>query len=144
MKLGADIVGGIPWIEFTDEDIKKHVEVIFDIAQEFDKPVSMLVDDASDPGLRSLELMALETIKRSWHGRSLAHHARAVELYPQPYVQKIFALLKKANMGVVSDPQTGPLSCRVKEMVQNDVLVCLDKMILLMHIIHTVEIICLK
>lgn len=127
MKLGADVVGGIPWIEFTDDDIKEHVKVIFDIAQEFDKPVSMLVDDASDPGLRSLELMAVETINRGWHGRSLAHHARAVELYPQPYVQKIFALLKKAEMGVVSDPQTGPLSCRVKEMVQEDVLVCLGQ-----------------
>ena len=32
MDLGADVVGGIPWIEYTDEDIKKHVEVCFDLA----------------------------------------------------------------------------------------------------------------
>jgi cytosine deaminase len=66
MDLGADVVGGIPWIEFTDADIEEHVKIIFDIAQAYDKPVSMLVDDAGDPGLRSLEVMALETIKR--HG----------------------------------------------------------------------------
>lgn len=125
MDLGADVVGGIPWIEFTDEDIREHVRVIFDIAEQYDKPVSMLVDDAGDPGLRSLELMALETINRGWHGRSLAHHARAMALYPDPYFQKVAALLKKAQMGVVSDPHTGPLHARVRELREAGVLVCL-------------------
>jgi cytosine deaminase len=125
MELGADVVGGIPWIEYSDGDIREHVKVIFDIAEEFDKPVSMLVDDAGDPGLRSLELMALETIKRGWHGRSLAHHARAMELYPGPYFQKVAALLKQARMGVVSDPHTGPLHARVRDLLEADVLVCL-------------------
>ncbi|MBL7162533.1 MAG: amidohydrolase family protein [Anaerolineales bacterium] len=125
MELGADVVGGIPWIEFTDADIAEHVKVSFDIAEEFDKPVSMLVDDAGDPGLRSLELMALETIKRGWHGRSLAHHARAMALYPKPYLQKVAALLKQAQMGVVSDPHTGPLHARVGELLEEGVLVCL-------------------
>jgi cytosine deaminase len=125
MDLGADVVGGIPWIEFTDADIAEHVKVCFDIAEEFDKPVSMLVDDAGDPGLRSLELMALETIKRGWHGRSLAHHARAMALYPKPYLQKVAALLKQADMGVVSDPHTGPLHARVRELREEGVLVCL-------------------
>jgi cytosine deaminase len=125
MDLGADVVGGIPWIEFTDVDIAEHVKIIFDIAEEYDKPVSMLVDDAGDPGLRSLEVMALETIQRGWHNRSLAHHARAMALYPGPYLQKVAALLKKAQMGVVSDPHTGPLHARVRELLEEDVLVCL-------------------
>ncbi len=127
MDLGADVVGGIPWIEFTDEDIKKHVEVCFDLAVKYKKPVSMLVDDAGDPGLRSLEVMAIETIKRGWQGRSLAHHARAMALYPTPYFQKVVALLKKAGMGVVSDPHTGPLHARVREMLDEQVLVCLGQ-----------------
>jgi cytosine deaminase len=125
MDLGADVVGGIPWIEFTDAGIAEHVKVIFDIAEEYGKPVSMLVDDAGDPGLRSLELMALETIKRGWQGRSLAHHARAMALYPKPYLQKVAALLKQADMGVVSDPHTGPLHARVRELREEGVLVCL-------------------
>jgi cytosine deaminase len=127
MDLGADVVGGIPWIEFTDEDIKKHIEVCFDLAVKYKKPVSMLVDDAGDPGLRSLEGMAIETIKRGWQGRSLAHHARAMALYPTPYFQKVAALLKKAGMGVVSDPHTGPLHARVREMLEEKVLVCLGQ-----------------
>ncbi|MCL5611536.1 MAG: amidohydrolase family protein [Chloroflexi bacterium] len=127
MKLGADVSGGIPWIEYTDADILEHVRVIFDLAVDFDKDVSMLVDDAGDAGLRSLEAMALETIKRNWHGRSLAHHARAMALYPTPYFQKVSALLKKAQMGVVSDPHTGPLHARVRELLANGNLVCLGQ-----------------
>jgi cytosine deaminase len=127
MELGADVVGGIPWIEYTDVDIEEHVKTCFKIAREFDKPVSMLVDDAGDPGLRSLELMALETIKTGWQGRSLAHHARAMSLYPKPYLQKLAALLKKAGMGLVSDPHTGPLHARVRELLEENVLVCLGQ-----------------
>ena len=127
MKLGSDVVGGIPWIEYTDADIAKHVEICFKIAKEFNKPVSMLVDDAGDAGLRSLELMALETIRTGWQGRTLAHHARAMSLYPKPYLQKLAALLKKANMGIVSDPHTGPLHARVRELQEENVLVCLGQ-----------------
>jgi cytosine/creatinine deaminase len=127
MKIGADVAGGIPWIEYTDADIAEHVKVIFDIAEEFDADVSMLVDDAGDPGLRSIELMAVETIKRKRFGRSLAHHARAMALYPKPYFQKVSALLKQAKMGVVSDPQTGPLHARVHELLEEGNLVCLGQ-----------------
>jgi cytosine deaminase len=127
MELGADVVGGIPWIEFTEADEEAHVDEIFDLAVEFDKPVSMLVDDAGDPGLRTLEMMATRTIERGWHGRSLAHHARAMALYPKPYLQKVAALLKAAEMGVVTDPHTGPLHLRVRELLEEGALVCLGQ-----------------
>jgi len=127
MALGADAAGGIPWIEYTDADILEHVRVIFDLAVEFNKDVSMLVDDAGDAGLRSLEAMALEAIRRGWHGRALAHHARAMALYPTPYFQKVSALLNKAQMGLVSDPHTGPLHARVRELLANGNLVSLGQ-----------------
>lgn len=127
MEMGADVAGGIPWIEYTEADIQAHVKEIFDLAEEFNKDVSMLVDDAGDAGLRSLEAMAVEAIRRGWQGRALAHHARAMELYPQPYFQKVAALLKQAQMPVVSDPHTGPLHARVKELLEEGVTVCLGQ-----------------
>jgi cytosine/creatinine deaminase len=127
MEMGADVVGGIPWIEYTEADIQAHIKEIFDLAQEFNKDVSMLVDDAGDAGLRSLEGMAVEAIRRGWQGRALAHHARAMELYPQPYFQKVAALLKQAQMAIVSDPHTGPLHARVKELLEEGVMVCLGQ-----------------
>ncbi|HMR66822.1 MAG TPA: amidohydrolase family protein, partial [Anaerolineae bacterium] len=127
MELGADVVGGIPWIEYTEAAMAEHVRLVFDLAEAFDKPVSMLVDDAGDPGLRSLELMAVETIKRGWQGRVLAHHARAMALYPRPYLQKLMALMKKAELGLVSDPHTGPLHAPIRDLLAEGVLVCLGQ-----------------
>ena len=123
MKLGADVVGGIPWIEYTDADIAEHVKIIFDIAEKYNKPVSMLVDDAGDPDLRSIELMALETIKRGWQGRSLAHHCRAAALYPEPYLAKLEYLIKKAQMGWSVAPHTGPMVAPVQKLHKAGVLV---------------------
>jgi cytosine deaminase len=108
MKLGADVVGGIPWIEFTEADSAAHIRTCFDFAQEFNKDVSMLLDDAGDGGLRTLEMMAIEAIKRGWQGRALAHHCRAMSLYPMPYVQRLARILKTARVPVVTDPHTGP------------------------------------
>jgi cytosine deaminase len=127
MALGADVVGGIPWIEFTEADEQQHIDELFAVAREFDKPVSMLVDDAGDPGLRTLEKMAVKAIEMGWEGRVLAHHARAMSMYPKPYLQKVAALLKQANMGLVTDPHTGPLHARVKELLAEGVLVCLGQ-----------------
>jgi cytosine/creatinine deaminase len=127
MKLGADVVGGIPWIEFTQADATEHVKACFDYAQEFNKDVSMLLDDAGDPDLRTLELMAVEAIRRGWQGRALAHHCRAMSLYPMPYVQRLARILKVARVPVVTDPHTGPLHARVRELLADGVVVCLGQ-----------------
>jgi cytosine/creatinine deaminase len=127
MELGANVVGGIPWIEFTYADAAEHVRICFDLAHEFDKDVSMLLDDAGDAGLRTLEMMAVEAINRNWHGRALAHHCRAMSLYPMPYVQRLCRVLRLARVAVVTDPHTGPLHARVKEMLAENVRVCLGQ-----------------
>ncbi|MEA2002549.1 MAG: amidohydrolase family protein [Actinomycetota bacterium] len=127
MELGADVVGGIPWIEFTDQAMADHVRIVFDIAVENDAPVSMLLDDAGDPGLRTLEMMATEALRRGWEGRALAHHARAMELYPEPYFERLVALLSTARIPVVSDPHTGPLHARVRELMAAGINVSLGQ-----------------
>ena len=127
MALGADVVGGIPWIELSDSDSQKHINMCFDLAKKYNKDISMLLDDAGDAGLRTLEMMALESIKRDWHGRCIAHHCRAMALYPAPYVHRLLALLKVAQISVVSDPHTGPLHANVKELLLQGVTVALGQ-----------------
>jgi len=127
MEIGADVVGGIPWIEYTEADMAKHVRIVFDIAVENDAPVSMLLDDAGDPGLRTLEMMATEALRRGWEGRALAHHARAMQLYPDPYFERLLALLTAADVAVVSDPHTGPLHARVRELMAAGINVSLGQ-----------------
>ena len=127
MEIGADVVGGIPWIEYTEADMAEHVRIVFDIAVENDAPVSMLLDDAGDPGLRTIEMMATEAIRRGWEGRALAHHARAMQLYPDPYFERLVALLSRADIAVVSDPHTGPLHARVRELMAAGINVSLGQ-----------------
>ena len=127
MALGADVVGGIPWVELTNADAAAHVQTCFDLAQEFGKDVSMLLDDAGDPDLRTLEMMATEAMARGWHGRALAHHCRAMSLYPMPYVQRLARLLRAAGVAVVTDPHTGPLHARVRDLLAENVRVCLGQ-----------------
>lgn len=127
MDLGADVVGGIPWIEYTEADMAAHVKTVFDVAVEYDAPVSMLLDDAGDPGLRTLEMMATEALRRDWIGRALAHHCRAMQLYPDPYFERLVSLLSAAGVAVVSDPQTGPLHARVRELAAAGINVSLGQ-----------------
>lgn len=115
-RMGVDVVGGIPWIEYTEQDAREHVSQMFDIAARYDLPVSMLVDDAGDEGLRTLEMMALETIGRGMEGTTIGHHARAMALYPEPYFQDLTDLLRRSRMAIVSDPHTGPLHARVQDL----------------------------
>jgi cytosine deaminase len=127
MALGADVVGGIPWIEATDADRAAHVRVCFDLAREFGKDVSMLLDDVGDARLRTLELMAREAIARGWEGRALAHHCRAMALYDEAYLRELLPLLVRARVPVVTDPHTGPLHARVRELLAAGVTVCLGQ-----------------
>ena len=127
MALGCDVVGGIPWIEYTDADARKHIDICFDLAREFDKDVSMLLDDAGDTSLRTLEMMALVAIERGWEGRALAHHCRAMALYRAPYLERLCGTLRKAKVPVVTDPHTGPLHARVRELLAAGITVCLGQ-----------------
>jgi len=125
MDLGADLVGGIPWIEYTNEDARRHVDIAFEIATKYDADISMLTDDAADPELRTTEYLATSAIKRGWIGRTAACHARATGLYNEVYHRKFVALLKEAGMGVVTNPHTGPLHVKVKELLNAGIPVAL-------------------
>ena len=127
LELGADVVGGIPWIEYTDADMQAHIDSMFALAKEFGKDVSMLIDDAGDSGLRSLEMLAVKTIKEGWQGRVTAQHCRAMAMYQEPYFRKVLALLQKAKIGLVSDPHTGPLHARVRDLYNAGVAVALGQ-----------------
>ena len=127
MALGADEVGGIPWIEFTEADAREHVDRMVDLAVEHDADVAMLTDDAGDPGLRTTEHLATKAIEVGWEGRVTACHARAMELYPEPYRRKLYTLLDRAGMSVVTDPQTGPLHVPVDELLEAGIPVALGQ-----------------
>lgn len=116
-RRGVDVIGGIPWIEYTDRDAAEHVRRMVELAQQHDLRVAMLVDDAGDPNLRTTEMLAVELLQRGMIGRGSAQHARAMATYPEPTFRRMVGLFTAAGMGFVTDPHTGPLHLRVDELL---------------------------
>lgn len=101
--MGADVVGGIPWIEPGDARQRHHVARCFDLAQEFDKDLHFVCDDVMDPAVRSLEMVARETLARGYHGRVSATQCAALSAYPDAYAAQVIALLAEAGITVFSN-----------------------------------------
>lgn len=127
LKIGADVVGGIPWIEFTREDEQDHVDKMCELAKKYNKDISMLCDDVGDAEERTFEMLIKKVIDMGWFGRATGQHCRAMMLYPENQFRKLCVLLKKARMGVISDPQTGPLHARVQDLVKEGIPVGLGQ-----------------
>ena len=105
LELGADLVGGLPWFERSDEDARRHVDLVMDLAEEFDVDVHMLADDTDDPTSRSLEYLALQTIERGWQGRVSASHCGALAAYEHTHAAKVIDLVREAEITICSNPQ---------------------------------------
>jgi cytosine deaminase len=116
VDLGADVVGGIPWVEHTDAEAREHVRRMCELAAAHGRRVAMLVDDAGDATLHTTEMLAEAMLEHGLVGRGVAHHARAVGLYARPSLERLAALGRRAGLGFVSDPHTGPLHLPVREL----------------------------
>jgi cytosine/creatinine deaminase len=105
MELGADVVGGIPWYEITNEDSMRHTDVVFEIAKKYDKDIHMLVDDTEDPAARNIEYLLAKTLREKYVGRVAATHCRgALDSPNDTYAKKIVGMAKKAQMTIVENP----------------------------------------
>lgn len=104
MRLGADVVGGLPWFEMLDEDARTHIDWCFELAKKYDKDIHMLVDDTDNPMSRSLEYLAVKTIREGYQGRVSASHCGALAAYNEVHARKVMDLLKEANVSISTNP----------------------------------------
>ncbi|MDY0120029.1 MAG: amidohydrolase family protein, partial [Clostridia bacterium] len=106
MKMGCDIVGGMPANENTPDDSLAHVKFCFDLAERYDADVDMHVDETDDPFYRTLEMVADETIKRGWQGRVTAGHTCALAAYDDHYAAYVIEKVKRAGIHMITNPVT--------------------------------------
>ena len=100
MKEGCDIVGGLPWYEYTDAEAREHIDICFDIAKRYDRDIHMLVDDTDDENSRSLEYLALKTMRENFHGRVAASHCGAMAAYNDVYAAKVVDMVATAGVTI--------------------------------------------
>lgn len=137
MKMGADVVGGMPYNEFTEEDSRKHIDFAFQLAKEFNADIDMHVDETDDPGARTLQYLATRTLREKYFGRVTAGHTCALASYDDSYAAKVINMLKQAGVNMITNPATNlmlqgrfdkqPIRrgiTRVKELLKAGINVC--------------------
>lgn len=106
MEEGADLVGGMPHHERTRENAKRHVDIVFEIAKEFDADIDMHVDETDDPNSRTLEYVAEKTVEEEYEGRVTAGHTCALAAYPDDYAHEVIQKVKRARINMITNPAT--------------------------------------
>jgi len=106
IKLGADLIGGMPANEKTPADSREHIKLAFNLAEKYDKDIDMHVDETDDPFYRTLEMLAIETIKRGYQGRVTAGHTCALASYDDHYAEYLMEMVKQAQINMIANPVT--------------------------------------
>ncbi len=104
LRLGCDVIGGIPHYEWTREDGVEEVHFLFDLARETGKPIDLHCDETDDEQSRFLEVVAARTIRDGMGGRVVAGHTTAMGSYNDAYAFKLLQILRRAGVTIVANP----------------------------------------
>ncbi|WP_077302102.1 cytosine deaminase [Virgibacillus pantothenticus] len=104
LKLGADVVGGIPHFEFTREYGVDSLRIVFDLAEKYDRLVDIHCDEIDDEQSRFIEVVAKEAYERGLGSRVTASHTTAMGSYNDAYTYKLLRLLEISEINFVSNP----------------------------------------
>ncbi|EWG12072.1 cytosine deaminase [Cytobacillus firmus] len=104
LKMGADVVGGIPHFEFTREYGVASMKTAFDLAEKYDRLVDIHCDEIDDEQSRFVEVVAAEAYERGLGSRVTASHTTAMGSYNDAYTYKLFRLLRLSNINFVANP----------------------------------------
>jgi cytosine/adenosine deaminase-related metal-dependent hydrolase len=113
----ADFCGGLPSRDRPREEA--HLDRILQLAKKLGKCVDVHVDQENNPDQTETELLALKTIEHGMQGRVYGVHATSVAAKPEREQDRIIALVREADMGIIicpsaalsmkQLPMTGPL-----------------------------------
>ncbi|MGD6902786.1 cytosine deaminase [Bacillus infantis] len=104
LKMGADVVGGIPHFEFTREYGVSSMKIAFDLAEKYDRLVDIHCDEIDDEQSRFVEVVAAEAYERGFGSKVTASHTTAMGSYNDAYAYKLFRLLKMSDINFVANP----------------------------------------
>lgn len=104
LKMGADVVGGIPHYEFTRELGERSVKKAFELAAKYDKLVDIHCDETDDEASRFVENIAAQAYYTGIGSRATASHTCAMSSYNNAYAFKMMSKFQKSGINFVSCP----------------------------------------
>ena len=106
IEAGADVVGGMPHWEVDEAAQREHVRLCFDLAERFDRDLDMHVDETDDGGVRTLEMVADEALRRGYFGRVCAGHVCSLAAAPHDYAERVIDKCLRAGISIAANPVT--------------------------------------
>lgn len=106
LELGAQVVGGMPHWEADEASQREHVRLCFELAERFDRDVDMHVDETDDGGVRTLEMVADEALRRGYLGRVVAGHVCSLSAADEEYAKRVIEKCARAGISVAANPVT--------------------------------------
>jgi len=100
IKEGCEVVGGLPWYEYTDDEARQHIDICFALAMKHDLDIHMLADDTDDANSRTLEYLARKTMHEGYHGHVTASHCGAMAAYNDVYAAKVVDMVASAGVTI--------------------------------------------
>lgn len=104
LKLGLDVVGGIPHFERTMEDGRLSVRALMQIAADEGRLVDMHCDETDDPLSRHIETLTAETYRHGMGGRVAGSHLTSMHSMDNYYVSKLIPLMAEAGIAAIANP----------------------------------------
>jgi cytosine/creatinine deaminase len=109
LRRGADVIGGCSYNEESVEDSRRHVDVVFDLAEQFGVPVDIhadFADDDSDPRFGLAGYIAERTRGSGLGGRVALGHMTSLAGLDPARRKDVLADLADAGVSVVVLPAT--------------------------------------
>ncbi|AFZ21647.1 cytosine deaminase [Allocoleopsis franciscana] len=104
LRLGADVVGGIPHYELTREDGVRSVHRIFTLAEQYNRLIDIHCDEIDDDQSRFLEVVAACAIRTGMASRVTASHTTAFGSYNNAYANKLMGFLQRSQINFIANP----------------------------------------
>ena len=104
LKLGVDVVGGIPHYELTREDGVRSIDRIFELAQQYDRLIDVHCDEIDDDQSRFLEVIVANAIRSGMGSRVTASHTTAFHSYNNAYAFKLMGFLQRTSVNFIANP----------------------------------------
>ncbi|SDZ20702.1 cytosine deaminase [Tindallia californiensis] len=104
VKMGADVVGGIPHFEFTREYGVESVNFLMELAEKYDKLVDVHCDEIDDEQSRFIETLATRAYESGMMERVTASHTTSMHSFNNAYASKLFRILGMSKINFVANP----------------------------------------
>lgn len=98
----VDIIGGLLKADQGREE--EHLDILLSTAKAKGKMVHVHVDELNIPEEHETELLARKTIEHGLQGQVVGIHGISINARPQPEREKIYKLMKKAGLMMISCP----------------------------------------